>query len=334
MLPTAGVPFLTHLLQPASRRPACAGWCCRTSYRAEVFADHFGAGADGSGWSWSTSPRTTPLGTGGGIRNVAGPGPLRRRAGLQRRRAVRGRPGQAGRDAPGRRRRRHPAPDPGRGPAGVRLGADRRRRAGCRRSWRSRRSRSPTRSTPAATSSAASVLDVDPGRAAGLGRAGDVPRAAGRRRGRARLRRLDVLAGSGHAGRRSCAAAPTWCSGIAPTAALPGPARAGRWCCRARPWPPDAALTGGTTVGAGCDGRGRAGWTRRCCSTAPGWRDGRRGHPVGGRPRCVVGPGCVSRTRCSATGSCWAPATSCGPGPGSGPACRLGDGAVRFSSDA
>ncbi len=69
MLPTAGVPFLTHLMS----RLAAAGVgrvVLSTSYRAEVFADHFGDGrAYGLDLEYVTE--SEPLGTGGGIRNVA-----------------------------------------------------------------------------------------------------------------------------------------------------------------------------------------------------------------------------------------------------------------------
>ncbi len=69
MLPTAGVPFLTHLLS----RIAGAGVrhvVLSTSYRAEVFADHFGTGAE-LGLELEYVTEDVPLGTGGGIRNVA-----------------------------------------------------------------------------------------------------------------------------------------------------------------------------------------------------------------------------------------------------------------------
>lgn len=69
MLPTAGVPFLTHLL--ARIRDAGIGHIVLgTSYRAEVFASYFG---DGSrfGVDLEYAAETEPLGTGGGIRNVA-----------------------------------------------------------------------------------------------------------------------------------------------------------------------------------------------------------------------------------------------------------------------
>jgi mannose-1-phosphate guanylyltransferase len=68
MLPTAGVPFLTHLFS----RVKAAGVrrvVLSTSYRAEVFADHFGTGAD-LGLELEYVTEQTPLGTGGGIRNV------------------------------------------------------------------------------------------------------------------------------------------------------------------------------------------------------------------------------------------------------------------------
>jgi mannose-1-phosphate guanylyltransferase len=69
MLPTAGVPFLTHLLS----RLAAAGVSrvvLSTSYRAEVFADHFGDGR-AYGLELDYVTEAEPLGTGGGIRNVA-----------------------------------------------------------------------------------------------------------------------------------------------------------------------------------------------------------------------------------------------------------------------
>jgi mannose-1-phosphate guanylyltransferase len=69
MLPLAGVPLLTHLLgriRAAGVRHVVLG----TSYRAEVFAAHFG---DGSvlGLALDYVVEDEPLGTGGGIRNVA-----------------------------------------------------------------------------------------------------------------------------------------------------------------------------------------------------------------------------------------------------------------------
>ncbi len=69
MLPTAGVPFLAHLLsriQAAGVRRVVLG----TSYLAETFSDHFGDGA-GIGLDITYVVEDQPLGTGGGIRNVA-----------------------------------------------------------------------------------------------------------------------------------------------------------------------------------------------------------------------------------------------------------------------
>lgn len=68
MLPTAGVPFLTHLLA----RIASAGLThvvLGTSYKAEVFEEYFGDGAE-LGLEIEYVTETEPLGTGGAIRNV------------------------------------------------------------------------------------------------------------------------------------------------------------------------------------------------------------------------------------------------------------------------
>ena len=68
MLPTAGLPFLTHLLA----RIAAAGIThvvLGTSFKAEVFEQYFGDGAD-LGIELEYVTETEPLGTGGGIRNV------------------------------------------------------------------------------------------------------------------------------------------------------------------------------------------------------------------------------------------------------------------------
>jgi mannose-1-phosphate guanylyltransferase len=69
MLPTAGVPFLAHLLsriRAAGVRRVVLG----TSYLAETFSEHFGDGA-GLGLEIEYVVEDHPLGTGGGIRNVA-----------------------------------------------------------------------------------------------------------------------------------------------------------------------------------------------------------------------------------------------------------------------
>ena len=69
MLPTAGVPFLTHLLARA-REAGIDHVVLATSYRAETFEEHFGDGAS-LGIDLEYVTETEPLGTGGGIRNVA-----------------------------------------------------------------------------------------------------------------------------------------------------------------------------------------------------------------------------------------------------------------------
>ncbi|CAJ1507629.1 NDP-sugar synthase [[Mycobacterium] burgundiense] len=69
MLPTAGLPFLTHLLS----RIAAAGIeraVLGTSYKADVFAEEFGDGSK-LGLELEYVFESDPLGTGGGIANVA-----------------------------------------------------------------------------------------------------------------------------------------------------------------------------------------------------------------------------------------------------------------------
>jgi mannose-1-phosphate guanylyltransferase len=69
MLPFAGVPFLTHQIA----RLQAAGVehiVLATSYRAEVFHEYFGSGKE-LGVRIDYVTETEPLGTGGGIRNVA-----------------------------------------------------------------------------------------------------------------------------------------------------------------------------------------------------------------------------------------------------------------------
>jgi mannose-1-phosphate guanylyltransferase len=68
MLPTAGVPYLSHLLSRV-RAAGVRRVVLSTSYQAEVFAAHFGTGAD-LGLELEYVTEETPLGTGGGIRNV------------------------------------------------------------------------------------------------------------------------------------------------------------------------------------------------------------------------------------------------------------------------
>jgi mannose-1-phosphate guanylyltransferase len=69
MLPTAGVPFLTHLLVRA-RDAGVDHAILSTSYRPEVFEGHFGDGSD-LGIAITYVTEEVPLGTGGAIRNVA-----------------------------------------------------------------------------------------------------------------------------------------------------------------------------------------------------------------------------------------------------------------------
>ncbi|MEO7126319.1 MAG: NDP-sugar synthase [Nakamurella sp.] len=69
MLPTAGVPFLAHLLSRI-RQAGMTHVVLGTSYRAETFVDYFG---DGSRFGLDVEyvVEDEPLGTGGAIRNVA-----------------------------------------------------------------------------------------------------------------------------------------------------------------------------------------------------------------------------------------------------------------------
>ncbi len=70
MLPTAGVPFLTHLLariKAAGIKQVVLG----TSFKSEVFEQHFGDGSK-MGLSITYVHEAEPMGTGGGIRNVLG----------------------------------------------------------------------------------------------------------------------------------------------------------------------------------------------------------------------------------------------------------------------
>ncbi len=69
MLPAAGVPFTAHQLARA-RAAGVDHVVLATSYRAEVFESYFGDGA-AFGLDIEYVQETTPLGTGGGIRNVA-----------------------------------------------------------------------------------------------------------------------------------------------------------------------------------------------------------------------------------------------------------------------
>lgn len=69
MLPCAGVPFLTHQLLRLAE-VGIKHVVLATSYRPEVFAEHFGDGGS-LGLAIDYVTEVEPLGTGGGIRNVA-----------------------------------------------------------------------------------------------------------------------------------------------------------------------------------------------------------------------------------------------------------------------
>ncbi|MGI8761078.1 MAG: sugar phosphate nucleotidyltransferase [Jatrophihabitantaceae bacterium] len=69
MLPAAGVPLLAHLIARI-REAGVEHVVLGTSYRVEVFESYFGDGAD-FGVELEYAVETVPLGTGGGIRNVA-----------------------------------------------------------------------------------------------------------------------------------------------------------------------------------------------------------------------------------------------------------------------
>ncbi|MFT3663083.1 MAG: NDP-sugar synthase [Gordonia sp. (in: high G+C Gram-positive bacteria)] len=68
MLPTAGQPFLTHLISRI-RDAGVTDIVLGTSFKAETFAEYYGDGSD-LGVQLTYVTETEPLGTGGGIRNV------------------------------------------------------------------------------------------------------------------------------------------------------------------------------------------------------------------------------------------------------------------------
>jgi mannose-1-phosphate guanylyltransferase len=70
MLPAGGVPFITHQLARA-RDAGVTHVVLATSYKSEVFREHFGDGSS-IGLELDYVHEVEPLGTGGGIRNVAG----------------------------------------------------------------------------------------------------------------------------------------------------------------------------------------------------------------------------------------------------------------------
>ena len=152
MLPTAGVPFLAHLLSRI-RAAGIGTWCSAPRTWPRRSQTQFGDGS-ALGLDLEYVTETEPLGTGGGIRNVLDHlaaddvlifnGDVLAGTDLG---AVVGTHREAEADVTlhldGCRTRGRTAACP---PT---------RTAGCRRSWRRPRTRRPTRSTPAATCSAA-----------------------------------------------------------------------------------------------------------------------------------------------------------------------------------
>ena len=315
MLPTAGVPFLAHLLSPHPGGRRRAGSCSAPPTWPRR-SPSTSATAPRSGWSSSTSSRTSrwapaaasatsPTGSraddvlvfNGDVLSGVDLAELRR---------------HAPRTAPPT----SPCTWSG-SPTRARSAACRPTpTAGCRRSWRRPTTRRPTRSTPAATSSAASVIDSIPTGPAGLGRAGDVPRAAAPR---ARGCSGTSTSPTGWTSARR----PTFVRGSADLVrgdradrGAARPDRARRWCSTAREVAADALLSGGTTVGAGVHGRRRRpGGRARCCSTAPGRARApsstRRWSVRGARDRARARG---ARTRWSATARSSARTASCGAG--------------------
>ena len=177
MLPVAGVPFVAHQLA----RAAAAGVdqvVLATSYRPEVFAlwATGRSGASSSSWSPRTS-RSAPAGRSQRRRALRSAVPTTRsssstatscRGTTSRLSSLR-----TARPVGGR----HAAPRRGGGRARLRLRADRRGRAGDSVPREDARTRRPTRSTPAATSSSGRHRR-DPRRAGRVGGARDLPWAA------------------------------------------------------------------------------------------------------------------------------------------------------------
>lgn len=78
MLPLAGIPFITHQILRA-RQAGAEHVVLATSYKAEMFREHFGGGRD-LGITLTYAVEDEPLGTGGAVRNAAehlrGDGPV------------------------------------------------------------------------------------------------------------------------------------------------------------------------------------------------------------------------------------------------------------------
>ena len=243
LLPTAGVPFLAHLLA----RAAAGGVThvvLATCYKSEMFAAslrrRLGVRA---------VHRLRPGGRAAGHRRrdpqrrrlAARQRPRRPGRGAQLRHPVRARPGRPDRPARQDRRRGDPAPGRGGRPVPVRRGADRRFRP---------RDRVPGEDAgPGDQPDQRRLLRVparghrpDPGRPPGLGRAGDVPGPDRVRAARHGLPRVGVLARRRDApGLRARLVRPGARAAARARGARPGRARAAargrrRWR-RTRRWP-------------------------------------------------------------------------------------------------
>ena len=199
MLPTAGLPFLTHLLA----RIAAAGIehvVLGTSYKAEVFEAHFG---DGSKLGlrdrvrhrgpnrWAPAAASATCGQAAPRHRMVFNGDVLSGADL----------GAAARHPPRPRSRRDAAPGPGAATRAPSAACPPTPTAGSRPFWRRPRIRRPTRSTPAATSSSArSSTGSRAGREVSVEREVFPALLADGRAG-LRLRRRHLLARHGHSGR-------------------------------------------------------------------------------------------------------------------------------------
>ena len=332
MLPTAGravpdPPDRRASATPASRTscwaPPTAPRCSRTT----------SATASALGVELEYVVETEPLGTGGGIRNVADRAARRHRAGLQRRQPHPG--STCARCSPrtAHRRRRHAVPAPGRRPARVRLRAHRRRRAGHRVPGEGPEPGHRPDQRRALRRSAASVIDTIPTGRAGVGRARDVPGPAAPP-GRPSSGTSTPATGATSARpRTSWPARPTSCAASRRRRRCPD-RPATRWCCPAPRSTRGRAVVGGTTVGAGCvvgAGRGgrRLGRVRRRADRRPARSCAARwSAPARWSARAPW-----SRTPSSATAPASARGVELRAGARVWPDVVLADGAVRFSSD-
>ncbi len=254
MLPTAGLPFLTHLLS----RIADAGIehvVLGTSYKAAVFESEFGDGSK-LGLQIDYVVEDEPLGTGGGIANVASR--LRHdTAVVFNGDVLSGCDLRALLDS-------HSTQDADVTLHLVRVGDP--RAFGCVptdadgvvTAFLEKTQDPPTDQINAGCYVfKRAVIDAHPEGAGAVGGARGVPRSAGRRAAGVRLRRLHLLARHGHAG------------GLRPRLGRPGPrhravagaagpARRDRWCTTGRRVAPGALLIGGTVVGRGAEIAGGA----------------------------------------------------------------------------